>query len=79
MFAYTVLVGFADAVTVAEDSIQEHSRPQIVSRYFFRYRGRFLKLHINIYAKCVFEVSRMHRWNVFSGVHSILRHFLAPY
>ena len=44
VFAYTVLVGFADAVTVAEDSIQEHSWPQIVSCYFFRYRGRFFKI-----------------------------------
>ena len=61
MFAYTVLVGFADAVTVADDSIQEHSWPQIVSCYFFGIVGDFLKLHINIYAKCVFEVSRMHR------------------
>ena len=34
VFPYTVLVGFADAVNVSEDSIQEHSWPQIVSCHF---------------------------------------------
>ena len=35
MFAYIVLMGFADADTFAKDSIQEFSWPQSVSCYFF--------------------------------------------
>ena len=35
MFAYTVLMGFVDADTFAEDSIQEYSWPQSVSCYLF--------------------------------------------
>ena len=35
VFAYAVLMGFADADTFADDSIQEHNWPQGVSCYFF--------------------------------------------
>ena len=35
VFTYTVLIGFADADTFAEDSIQEQNWPQGVSCYFF--------------------------------------------
>ena len=56
MFPYTVLVGFADAVNVSEDSIQEHSWPQIVGCHFlifFSIVVDFLKLHSNVDAKCI--------------------------
>ena len=41
VFAYSVSVGFADVVIVAEDSIQEHSCLQIVSCHFFGIVGDF--------------------------------------